>query len=80
MSDVMLLQGREIRLLCIQGGPITELEQEYMSKIVLDSRRDAAIFGLTDLRIDIAIRTYRDFRDEFPLDNGAIGVESVPTS
>ena len=54
--------------MCIQGGPITQLEQEYMSKIVMEGHRDAAIFGQTNLRIDIAIRTYRDFRAEFPVE------------
>ena len=54
--------------MCIQGGPITQLEQEYMYKIVTEGQRDAAIFGQTNLRIDIAIRTYRDFRTEFPVE------------
>lgn len=64
----MRMQGRRIRLVCIQGGPITEIEHEYMSKIVTEGRRDAAVFGLSDLRVDIAMHTFRDFYEEFPLE------------
>lgn len=53
--------------MCIRGGPITELEQEYMSKIVSDSLRDATAFGLPDLEVDIVIRNYSAFRKEFPI-------------
>eukprot|EP00035_Acanthoeca_spectabilis_P003669 m.94612 g.94612 ORF g.94612 m.94612 type:complete len:282 (-) comp12273_c0_seq2:8-853(-) len=55
-----------IRLICIQGGPITEVEHDYMSKIVTDGRRDAKIFGSTDIRITIDFCSYREFRNEFP--------------
>lgn len=42
-----------------------------MSKIVTEGHRDAGIYGLTDLRIVIDIRTFRDFREEFPIELGS---------
>eukprot|EP00035_Acanthoeca_spectabilis_P017675 m.371637 g.371637 ORF g.371637 m.371637 type:complete len:86 (-) comp16684_c2_seq7:1633-1890(-) len=63
-SDVWCLslgtQEREIHLLCIRGGPITELEQEAMSKIVLEVQADMALYQIHS-RIKIELLTYSEF-------------------
>lgn len=57
---------REIKLVCIEGGPITELEQECMSDIVLHGKKDARLSSIADCPQTIEIMSYWHFRETYP--------------
>lgn len=54
------MQEREIHLLCIQGGPISELESEAMSRIVREMHADMKLYQIHS-RITIELVTYSEF-------------------
>jgi serine/threonine protein kinase len=61
----LVQQGHALELVCIQGGPITQLEAESMSQIRDDVRRDLAGKGVANAKVSSTSLSWSDFKRDF---------------
>ena len=53
-----------LRLLCISGGPISQLEaREIKANLVEDAQRDMATRGVDDLRVEVVETSFDEFKE-----------------
>ena len=64
-------------VICIKGGPITDVEHEEMEQIIRDSKRDAALNGI-QTNIQLKKVSYLEFLREYDSESLAAKIGSQP--
>jgi serine/threonine protein kinase len=61
----LVQQGHALQLVCIEGGPISQLEADSMSQIQDEVLQDLAKKGVADASISSCALSWRDFKRKF---------------
>ena len=74
-------KGR-LELICIKGGPITQVEAQEMGTLLADAQKDAELSSIiVECEIDIRAMSFHDFIQEMNIAAGiSQAVELLPTT